>query len=58
MKKLTVKQYADFCGISTQAAHKRIKNPQRFPEIISLEKFARNLFFVVVDTKKATRLQK
>lgn len=62
-KKITIKQYAVKCGISVQAAHKRLADKKGYPEIISVEKFARNLFFITINTRKgytknATTLQR
>lgn len=63
MKKMTISQYADKCGISVQAAHKRIKVKYLYPEIVGVEKVNDNFFFIKVNprkgyTRNATLLQK
>lgn len=63
MKKMTIKQYADKCGISVQAAHKRIKNPGNYKEIVSVQEINTNFFMIEVNTHKgytvnATTLQR
>lgn len=65
MKKMTIKQYADHCGISPQAAHKRLAkgNIEKYPEIKGIERVNKNFFFIIVSSlrgcrKNATVLQK
>lgn len=63
MKKMTIKQYADKCGISVQAAHKRLKNASQYKEIVSVEQINTNFFIIEVNTRKgysknATGMQK
>jgi D-alanine-D-alanine ligase-like ATP-grasp enzyme len=63
MRKMTIKQYADRCGISVQAAHKRIKNRDRYREIIGVQEINTNFFMLEVNTrngftKNATSFQK
>ena len=63
MKKMTIKQYADRCGISVQAAHKRIDKKENYKEIIGVEVITSNLFLIEVNTRKgytrnATTLQR
>jgi len=63
MKKMTIKQYADKCGISVQAAHKRLKNASQYKEIVSYEEINKNFFIIEVNTRKgysrnATTLQR
>lgn len=63
MKKMTIKQYADKCGISAQAAHKRLTRLDQYPEIVSFEQVNKNFFFITINTRKgytknATMLQK
>lgn len=62
MKKMTVKQYALKCGISVQAANKRLKNLDNYPEIVYVEKINKNFSLLTINpskgyTKKATTLQ-
>jgi len=63
MKKMTIKQYADKCGISVQAAHKRLASIENYREIVSFERINKNFFLIEVNTRKgftgnATLLQK
>lgn len=63
MKKMTIKQYADKCGISVQAAHKRLWNRENYPELVSIQQINKNFFLLEVNTRKgftknATRLQR
>ncbi len=63
MKKMTIKQYADKCGISVQAAHKRLDSPSKYREIVSIEHINKNFFLIEVNPRKgftvnATMLQK
>lgn len=52
MKKMTIKQYADRCGISVQAAHKRLLTPERYREIVRVEMITSKLFLIEVNTRK------
>jgi len=63
MRKMTIKQYADRCGISVQAAHKRIGSMGLYPEIYAVHEINKNFFLLEVNTRKgftknATRLQR
>lgn len=63
MKKMTIKQYADKCGISVQAAHKRLNNMGLYPEIWAVHEINRNFFLIEVNprkgyTRNATLLQR
>jgi DNA-binding Lrp family transcriptional regulator len=52
MKKMTIRQYADSVGISVQAAHKRVKNMEKYKEIKEVEKITNKFFLLKVNTKK------
>jgi hypothetical protein len=65
MKKITIKEYAEWKGISVQAAHKRIskKSLKKYPEIKAVEKITDKFFMLKVNDSEgleviATRLQK
>ena len=54
MEKMTVKQYAELCGISVAAAHKRINvwviNHKKYPEIKKIEAITNKFFILKVNT--------
>jgi hypothetical protein len=63
MEKITVREYANRCNISVQAAHKRIKNIKNYPEIKGIEAITNKFFLIKVNVSKgftriATKLQK
>ncbi len=63
MEKMTIKQYAEWKGISVQAVHKRINSRKKYPEIKAVEKITDKFFMLKVNTDKAlqenaTQLQK
>ena len=63
MEKITVREYANRCNISVQAAHKRMSKIKNYPEIKGIEVITKKLFLLKVNgskgfTKVATRLQK
>jgi DNA-binding Lrp family transcriptional regulator len=49
---MTIRQYADSVGISVQAAHKRVKNMEKYKEIKEVEKITNKFFLLKVNTKK------
>lgn len=49
---MTIKQYAEWKKISVQAAHKRIKNIKKYPEIRKVEKISGIFYHLKVNTSK------
>lgn len=49
MKRITISEYAKRCGISPQAAHKRLKNIKNYKEIRGIERIAKNFFLLKVN---------
>ena len=52
MEKMTIRQYADAVGISVQAAHKRVKNIKKYPEIRCVEKITDKFFLLKINDSK------
>jgi hypothetical protein len=49
MKKITVREYANLCNITVQAAHKRIDNIKNYPEIKGIEIITKKLFLIKIN---------
>ena len=58
MEKMTIKQYADWQGISVQAAHKRISDKyiDNYPEIRQVERITNKFFLLKVNRNKALQI--
>lgn len=56
MEKMTIKQYAEWQGISVQAAHKRIANASNYPEIRQVERITNKFFLLKVNRSKALQI--
>jgi hypothetical protein len=52
MQQMTIKEYANYKGISVQAVHKRLKNIKNYPEIRSVKRISNYLFVLKVNTDK------